>query len=99
MEFSACAAIAVIDIALLVAFLITIHGAQYANWQYTASPNTVISIIMTVTETAPLVPITACLGQLKWNLYRTSASVKYMQAIDEASRGSLGSFQILYRVV
>ncbi|KAJ5627440.1 hypothetical protein N7528_004867 [Penicillium herquei] len=94
-----CVAVAVIGIALLVGFLIAIHGTKYADWQYTASPNTVISIIMTVTEAALLVPITACLGQLKWNLYRRSASLEYMQAIDEASRGSFGSFQILGRVL
>ncbi|PWY61674.1 hypothetical protein BO83DRAFT_219960 [Aspergillus eucalypticola CBS 122712] len=94
-----CAAFAVIGIASLVGFLIRIHGTRYADWQYTAAPNTVISIIMTITEAALLVPITACLGQLKWNLYRRPASLEYMQAIDEASRGSFGSFQILYRAI
>ncbi|KAJ5720840.1 uncharacterized protein N7483_008774 [Penicillium malachiteum] len=93
------AAVAVIGIALLVGFLIKIHGTKYADWQYTAAPNTVVSIIVTVTESALLVPITACLGQLKWNLYRRSVPLEYMQAIDEASRGSFGSFQILYRVI
>ncbi|KAB8269253.1 hypothetical protein BDV30DRAFT_242561 [Aspergillus minisclerotigenes] len=53
---------------------------------------------MTITKAALLVPITACLGQLKWNLYWRSAPLEYMQAIDEASYGSWGSFQILYRV-
>ncbi|QMW42857.1 hypothetical protein G4B11_006227 [Aspergillus flavus] len=53
---------------------------------------------MTITKAALLVPITACLGQLKWNLYRRSAPLEYMQAIDVASRGSWCSFQILYRV-
>ncbi|KAJ5703656.1 hypothetical protein N7493_011581 [Penicillium malachiteum] len=85
-----CAAVAMIGITLLVAFFIKIHGTPYADWQYTASSNTVVSIIMTITEAALLVPITtACLGQLKWNLYRRSTPLGYMQVIDDASRGSL----------
>ncbi|KAJ5930872.1 hypothetical protein N7466_006365 [Penicillium verhagenii] len=95
------AVLSVIGIALLVVFLISIHGKPYAEWQYTASPNTIISIISVIIKAALLNIVSACLGQLKWRLYKRSncAPLEYMQAIDEASRGSWGSLKILSRVV
>ncbi|KAJ5735628.1 uncharacterized protein N7483_000753 [Penicillium malachiteum] len=53
--------------ALLVGFLVKVNNASYTSWQYTASPNTIISIITTVVKSALLVPVSACLSQLKWN--------------------------------
>lgn len=79
--------LAVVGLVLLVIFLVKINGTPYANWRYTASPNTVVSIIVTVTKAALLVPVSSCLGQLKWNLFQNSAPLYHMQAIDEASRG------------
>lgn len=93
------ATVAVLGIVLLVGFLVKIDGTPYAKWQYTVVPNTVISIIMTISKAALLVPVSACLGQLKWNLYRRSTPLEYMQTIDEASRGSWGSLQVLWRVI
>ncbi|PLN80464.1 hypothetical protein BDW42DRAFT_170896 [Aspergillus taichungensis] len=87
--------LAVVGIALLVAFLVTINNTPYANWQYTASPNTIVSIIVTITKAALLVPVSSCLGQLKWNLFQDPAPLYHMQAIDQASRGPWGSMEIL----
>ncbi|PKY08257.1 hypothetical protein P168DRAFT_308339 [Aspergillus campestris IBT 28561] len=87
--------LAVVGLALLVAFLVTINNTPYANWQYTASPNTVVSIIVTITKAALLVPVSSCLGQLKWNLFQDPAPLYHMQVIDQASRGPWGSLEIL----
>lgn len=89
--------LAVVGLALLVAFLVTINNTPYANWQYTASPNTVVSIIITITKAALLVPVSSCLGQLKWNLFQNPAPLYQMQVIDQASRGPWGSLEILLR--
>lgn len=79
--------LAVAGLVLLAIFLVKVNGSPCANWRYTASPNTVVSIIVTVTKAALLVPVSCCLGQLKWNLFQDSARLYDIQAIDQASRG------------
>ncbi|KAJ5189463.1 hypothetical protein N7491_005794 [Penicillium cf. griseofulvum] len=90
-------ALAVVGLVLLVAFLVKINNTPYATWQYTASPNTVVSIIITITKSAVLVSVSACLGQLKWDLFQNPAPLYHMQVIDEASRGPWGSLEVLLR--
>lgn len=84
-------------IVLLVVFLVQINNTPYAAWQYTASPNTVVSIIVTIAKAAVLVSVSSCLGQLKWNLYQIPTPLYHMQAIDQASRGPWGSMEVLLR--
>lgn len=93
----AAAILSVVGFALLIGFLVKIQNTPYASWQYTASPNTVVSIIVGITKAALLVPVSACLSQLKWNHYRSSAPLYHMQAIDQASRGPWGSMEVLWR--
>jgi hypothetical protein len=88
--------LAVVDLILLVASLVKIN-TPYATWQYTASPNTIVSIIITITKSAVLVSVSACLGQLKWNLSQNSAPLHHTQVIDDASRGPRGSLKFLLR--
>lgn len=89
--------LSVVGIALLIAFLVTINNTPYEDWQYTASPNTVVSIIVTITKAALFVPVSSCLGQLKWNLFQSPAPLYHMQVIDQASRGPWGSLEVLLR--
>lgn len=89
--------LSVTGIALLVAFLVTINNTPYEDWKYTASPNTVVSIIVTITKAALFVPVSSCLGQLKWNLFQSSAPLYHMQVLDQASRGPWGSLEVLLR--
>ncbi|KAJ5165664.1 uncharacterized protein N7500_007494 [Penicillium coprophilum] len=91
------AMLSVVGLVLLVAFLVKINATPYANWQYTASPNTIVSVITTITKAALLVSVSACLSQLKWNLFRDSTSLYNLQAIDQASRGPWGSLEVLLR--
>lgn len=89
--------LAIVGLVLLVAFLFKINNTPYANWQYTVSPNTVVSIIVTITKAALLVSVSSCLGQLKWNLFQNPAPLYQMQVIDQASRGLWGSLEVLLR--
>ncbi|KAJ6164232.1 hypothetical protein N7470_002904 [Penicillium chermesinum] len=92
--------LSIICLALLVAFLAKIHGTPYASWQYTVSPNTIVSVIITIAKASFLVAVSACLSQLKWNQYRgaTSKPLYSMQAVDQASRGPWGSLDILFNI-
>lgn len=93
---AAAATLSVIGLGLLICFLLKIRNTPYANWQYTASPNTVVSIIVTISKASLLVPISGCLSQLKWNRYRDRAPLYDMQAIDQASRGPWGALELLW---
>ncbi|KAJ6021994.1 hypothetical protein N7540_007498 [Penicillium herquei] len=94
------ATVSLVGFALLVGFLLKVNNSSYTSWQYTASPNTIISIITTVAKSALLVPVSACLSQLKWNQYwRGPAPLYSMQAVDQASRGPWGSLTILWGAV
>ncbi|KAJ5321621.1 hypothetical protein MYU51_013335 [Penicillium brevicompactum] len=89
--------LAVVGLVPLVAFLVKINNTSYNTWEYTASPNTVVSIIVTITKAAVLVSVSSCLGQLKWNLFQDPAPLYHMQVIDQASRGPWGSLEVLLR--
>lgn len=93
------AALSVCGISLLVGFLLWINDTRYASWQYTISPNAVVSVMMTITEGAMLVAVSACLSQLKWTHYSRPTPLYTMQEIDEASRGSWGSLQLFYKLL
>ena len=88
----------VISLALLVAFLTKINGTAYDRWQYSISPNTVVSVITTIGKAAILVPVSACLSQLKWNRYRRANRLSDLQALDEASRGAWGSIALFWSI-
>jgi hypothetical protein len=84
-------ALSIVCLALLIGFLVYVNGAPYSEWQYQISPNSVVSIIATVAKAALLVPVSACIGQLKWAPSSTPAELYRLQAFDEASRGPWGS--------
>jgi hypothetical protein len=86
----------IISLALLIAFLAKINGTAYDHWQYSISPNTVVSVITTIGKAAILVPVSACLSQLKWNRYRRPNRLSDLQALDEASRGAWGSIVLFW---
>lgn len=81
----------------MIAFLVKVDNTPYESWQYTVSPNAVVAIITTVTKAALLGPISACLSQLKWNLLHNPSPLYSMQVIDQASRGPIGSLEVLLR--
>lgn len=89
-------ALGIISLALLVAFLAKIDGTAYDRWQYSISPNAVVSVITTIGKAAILVPVSACLSQLKWNRYRRANRLSDLQTLDEASRGAWGSIVLFW---
>ncbi|KAJ6190414.1 hypothetical protein N7519_000435 [Penicillium mononematosum] len=58
--------IGVVYLALLIGFLGYVDGKAYLSWQYSISPNAVISVIANFAKAAMLVLVSICLGQLKW---------------------------------
>lgn len=85
-----------ICLGLLMGFLGYVGGMSYAKWQYSVSPNAVVSIITTFMKASILVPLSACLGQLKW---RQDAGEKptplySFHVLDQANRGPWGAMEV-----
>lgn len=97
-----CAIVSLICIALLIAFLATVNGKKYKDWQYTIAPNTVVSIVVAFSKAAMLVPVTACIGQLKWGRKRgqqqSPTELYDFHVLDQASRGPWGAMQVFWHV-
>lgn len=93
------AALSVICVALLIGFLAFVNGLPYTSWQYSIAPNSVLAIIAAVAKTAMLVPVSACLGQLKWNqaTHQTTTSLYQFHVLDQASRGPWGAVEVFWR--
>lgn len=90
----------VICIVLLIGFLKYVDGKLYDDWEYRVSPNAVASVIVTIAKAAMLIPVSACLSQLKWNQsqHPNPTPLYHMQILDQASRGPWGSLEIFWRL-
>lgn len=59
--------------------------------------NTVISILAIASKSSLMFVVSESIGQLKWIWFRTGKRrLKSLQSFDEASRGPLGSFSLLF---
>jgi len=88
----AMAALATIGIVLLV-----YRQRNQADWKYSISLNTVLSVLATLMKGAMMLPVGSCLGQLKWAwYYRERRALYNFQVFDEASRGPYGATKLLY---
>lgn len=68
------------------------------KWPSGLTLNTAVSWIATVLETTLLLPVGSCISQLCWLWYtKQPRSLADLNAFDEASRGALGSLQLIYR--
>ncbi|KAI9720983.1 MAG: hypothetical protein M1828_005455 [Chrysothrix sp. TS-e1954] len=60
--------------------------------------NTFVSVLAQVGQTAAIVPVSECIGQLKWLWYKQKERpIKDFQDYDAASRGPYGSIVLLVR--
>lgn len=84
-------------IALMIGFLAYLDQMPYASWQYSISPNTVIAIIAAFAKASMLVPVSACLGQLKWKK-DDQKPLYHFQVLDQASRGPWGALQVFWTI-
>ncbi|OTB04638.1 hypothetical protein M426DRAFT_149553 [Hypoxylon sp. CI-4A] len=81
---------------LLMLFLALVDGKPRASWWFYLEPSTIISICTTIIKTTLMVPVSACLSQLKWLHFREdSYPLSHLERIDNASRGPGGALDIL----
>lgn len=88
--------LSLISAALLIPVLVRVDGLAVEDWPYAILPNTLLSILTNVTKTAMMVPIAACLSQMKWDHFHNRVNpLDHVQLYDDASRGPWGSFILL----
>ena len=60
------------------------------------SLNAVVSDLATISKSALLFMVAACISQLKWPWYSVRRNLNDLQLLDDASRGPLGSIKLLF---
>ena len=88
------AIVALVGIAITLALY---NGQPLQTWPRSLAINTVLSALATIMKGFLLMPVCACLGQLKWLWYtRQTKSLQHFQIFDNASRGPWGAVQLLF---
>ncbi|KAH9232187.1 hypothetical protein K456DRAFT_1870328 [Colletotrichum gloeosporioides 23] len=87
--------VCILSTTLLVAFAAQIDQMPRQEWSYRLQPNTVVSIIATSGKISMMVPIAACISQLKWKEFKQPTRLSLLQGIDDASRGPWGSLVLM----
>ena len=93
---------AVLSFVCLVAIIIVLyrfHGQPLAAWKMPIALNSLISLFSTIAKAALLLPVAACISQLKWHYFAEKPhALTELQVFDEASRGPLGALQLLWEL-
>ncbi|KAI0914165.1 hypothetical protein F4823DRAFT_638255 [Ustulina deusta] len=88
--------LSMITIGLVVPILKMIDDRPLDAWRYSIRPNSLISILTTISKSAMMALTASCLSQLKWDHFQYSPNpLDHLQIYDEASRGPWGSFLLL----
>ncbi|KAL6857300.1 hypothetical protein J3F83DRAFT_365610 [Trichoderma novae-zelandiae] len=84
---------------VLVWVLALFQNRQLTDWSFWISLNAVVAIAATTAKATLLASISACLSQEKWQHFsHRSHYLQDMTIIDNASRGPMGSLQLLVKV-
>jgi hypothetical protein len=86
--------VAAISIGAIVDILYTYNGKSAPQWKITI--NTTIATFSTIAKATIMIVVASCLSQLKWIwLANGPRRLIDLQEFDDASRGALGSINIL----
>ncbi|KAI0104250.1 hypothetical protein GGR51DRAFT_572717 [Nemania sp. FL0031] len=94
------AGLSLLSTSLIVVLLFNINNRPLQSWALPIQPNSLLAILTTITKTSLLVPIAACISQLKWRHFLLrSRPLDHLQQFDEASRGPWGSATMIYSLL
>ena len=68
------------------------------QWPYSISVNALISVFVVVFKAAILYMTAEALGQLKWLWYADQRPLSHIDIYDQATRGPLGAFKLVFTV-
>ncbi|EUC35734.1 hypothetical protein COCVIDRAFT_112406 [Bipolaris victoriae FI3] len=79
----------------IIALLIVYRDEPLRNWTAGFSLATTIAALSQVAQSALLVSVSSCIGQLKWSYLRNERLTLDISRFEEASRGPRGSLMLL----
>ncbi|KAI0097210.1 hypothetical protein GGR51DRAFT_541861 [Nemania sp. FL0031] len=92
----AAALLSITSLIFLFILLYKNDGRRLQSWPLPIQPNSLIAVLTTIAKTSMMVPVAACLSQLKWSHFlKRSRPLDQFQIMDDASRGPWGSFLLL----
>lgn len=96
-----CLALSILSFAGLVAILVKFDNRLLTEWKWsTASINTVIAILATISKASLALAVSTSVAQLKWNWFSNKEEPLIdFDRIDAASRGAWGSFRLMRTMV
>lgn len=81
----------------LVGLLLVYNGQTIFDW-YSVTLNTIVSTLSVAMKALLLFAAAECIGQWKWiMLHRSTRTLIDFERVDQASRGPLGCFNLLWR--
>jgi hypothetical protein len=82
-----------------IAILAYVRDKAVSRWKAAISVNTAVSTFSTLSKSALLLPVSSCIGQLKWlHFEQKLRTLSDLDTFDSASRGPLGAMQLLWNV-
>lgn len=82
-------------IVAIISILKHYEGRTLPDWHLGINLSTLIALLATAMRTLMLVTIAEVLGQTKWSWFSSSRPLSHLQVFDRASRGMLGSLNLL----
>lgn len=79
----------------IVGVLFAFDGQLVPAWHWGITLNALVSLLASLATFALMVPVTACLGQLKWLWFRGTRRLTDFELIESAGRGPSGSIRLL----
>ncbi|KAF7714310.1 Uncharacterized protein PECH_000438 [Penicillium ucsense] len=95
LEILACL-VSIALLAAIIGFLSHYDGQSLPEWPYAITLNALVSVLSTAMKAAIAFITTQCLAQLKWLWFRQKNRLSDLTLLDDASRGPVGAFKVLY---
>jgi len=77
--------------------LMVIDNKALKFWKFPIQPNALVSIFISVSKSAMMLPVVECISQLKWRHFRDKPrDLSKIQIFDDASRGPWGAITFLF---
>jgi len=75
--------------------LLRFHNKPLEKWKGPPQISTVVAVLAGAAQSALMVSVSSCIGQLKWFWFRGERRAIEMKRFDDASRGPSGSLRLL----
>lgn len=82
----------------IAAVLSSMDDKALADWSFPIQPNSLVSVFSTASTAGFTTAVAECIGQSKWVHFQKGDRAMHLHHFDQASRGALGSLQLLLRL-